>query len=137
MSASGSSSGLPLGGGAIPAGALKACLPAALDGWTLADTDVSLPGPTGLESGVASASYRDGTRQLTLRLVDLGGFAALADRSLREITEPGSRHIGLSMTLANGVAVELDSDSADLATLRRVFAALPLDRIEALQRPAG
>lgn len=110
---------------------------------------------------VATATYRQGERSVNLSITDvgsgLGAAAAMwsmvtvdreADGEVEKIYRDGARSVHekhrkdgseaeVQVVLANGTMVGVEGQGMDLAGVKSVMAAMDLNRLEALPRPAA
>jgi hypothetical protein len=147
------------GGGALPADALKGFLPQVLGDWQRASIEAVGEGNGAISA--ASATYRQGERNLNLSITDVGGglgaaaamWSALtidrdSDGEVEKVYHDGPRSMhekyrkdGSSaeyqVVLANGTMVAAEGDRVDLPALKSMVAQLDVARLEALQRPGA
>lgn len=149
------------GGTPIPVADLKAQLPETLGALKRESFETSGGSAVGIASAVAKAGYAGGDQHAQLTITDLGGLGGLASvatwanvtvdketpdaiektykdggRTVHEEYRKDGSHAEVTVILKNGVIVETTGDHIDGATLKSMAAAVNLDAIEALKRPA-
>ncbi len=149
------------GGTPIPVADLKAQLPETLGALKRESFETSGGSAVGIASAVAKAGYAGGDQHAQLTITDLGGLGGLASvatwanvtvdketpdaiektykdggRTVHEEYRKDGSHAEVTVILKNGVIVETTGDHIDGATLKSMAAAVNLDAIEAMKRPA-
>ncbi|MFY3385468.1 Yip1 family protein [Paracidovorax sp. MALMAid1276] len=148
-----------LGGGqAVAAQSLKAALPQALSGLQRTSLNVQDGAALGLPTSQASAEYGDGSKQVRLEIIDIGGLGQMAvmamgmaqgekedatsaektwqesGRMLHQRHEKDGSHAEFKTVLKNGVVVSIEGDNLSVKDLRAYLAQVDLNALEALQR---
>jgi hypothetical protein len=147
------------GGATLSAQQLKAMLPQAVG--DLKRESVEAVGDGQSIVSAATATYRDGERSLNLSITDVGsgiGAAAAmwsmvtldreADGEVEKIYKDGQRSVHekarkdgseaeYQVVLANGTMVGAEGQGLDLKAVKAAVAAVDLNKVEALQRPAA
>jgi len=161
MGAAGGAGAAMGGGAAIAAQALKALLPETLGELKRNSIEAEGGSAMGFATSSAKARYAAGDKRVDISLTDvggLGGMAALAgwanmtvdretDGKIEKVYKEGGRTVReefqkdgsrgeLTVVLANGVIVEARGEQTDVATLKQQLAAIDLNKVEALKRPA-
>ncbi|MBW8759961.1 MAG: YIP1 family protein [Burkholderiales bacterium] len=150
------------GGAAIPPADLKAQLPDTLGALKRESFETSGGTAVGIASSTAKATYAGGDNQRAeLSITDVGGLGGLASvatwanvtvdketpdgiektykdgaRTVHEQYRKDGSHSEYTVVLKNGVIVETQGDHIDGATLKSMAAAINLDALEAMKRPA-
>jgi hypothetical protein len=149
------------GGTPIPVADLKAQLPETLGALKRESFETNGGQAMGISSSVAKAGYANGDKHAELTITDLGGLGGLASvatwanvtvdketpdgiektykdggRTIHEEYRKDGSHSEYTVILKNGVIVETSGDKVDGATLKSMAAAVNLDAIEAMKRPA-
>jgi hypothetical protein len=149
------------GGAPIPVADLKAQLPETLGALKRQSFETNGGSAMGISSAVAKAGYAGGDQRAELTITDLGGLGGLASvatwanvtsdretpdaiektykdggRTIHEEYRKDGSHSEYTVILKNGVIVETSGDKVDGATLKSMAAAVNLDAIEAMKRPA-
>ena len=150
------------GGAPIPPADLKAQLPEALGALKRDSFETNGGSAVGISSSSAKATYVGGDNQRAeLSLTDLGGLGGLASvaqwanvtvdketqdgiektykdggRTVHEQYRKDGSHSEYTVILKNGVIFESHGDHIDGATLKSMAAAVNLDAVEAMKRPA-
>ena len=150
------------GGTPIAPADLKAQLPEALGALKRESFETNGGSAVGIATSVAKATYTGGDNQRAeLTISDLGGLGGLASvatwanvtvdketpdgiektykdggRTIHEQYRKDGTHGEYTVILKNGVIVETSADGIDAATLKSMAAAVNLDAIEAMKRPA-
>jgi len=146
----------------IPPADLKAQLPETLGALKRESFETTGGSAIGIASSVAKATYTGGDNQRAeLSISDLGGLGGLASvaawanitvdketpdgiektykdggRTIHEQYRKDGSHAEYTVILKNGVIVETSGERIDGATLKSMAAAVNLDAIEAMKRPA-
>ena len=149
------------GGAPIPVGDLKAQLPETLGALKRESFETNGGSAMGISSSTAKAGYAGGDQHAQVTITDLGGLGGLASvatwanvtvdketpdaiektykdsgRTIHEEYRKDGSHSVYTVILKNGVIVEASGDRIDGATIKSMAAALNLDAIEAMKRPA-
>ena len=149
------------GGAPIPVGDLKAQLPETLGALKRESFETNGGSAMGISSSIAKAGYAGGDQHAQVTITDLGGLGGLASvatwanvtvdketpdaiektykdsgRTIHEEYRKDGSHSDYTVILKNGVIVEASGDRIDGATIKSMAAALNLDAIEAMKRPA-
>ena len=145
----------------IPAADLKAMLPESLGDMKRESIEAVGNQAMGIATSSVNASYAAGDKRVKLSIIDSGGFGALAGlagwanmtvdretdgkiekvyklgkRTVREEYQKDGSRTEFMVILENGVLVEADGNGVDLAAVKAVVAAVPLDKLEAMKRVA-
>jgi len=150
------------GGTPIPPADLKAHLPETLGALKRESFETNGGSAAGIAGSVAKATYTGGDNQRAeLSITDLGGLGGLASvatwanvtvdketpdgiektykdggRTIHEQYRKDGSHSEYTVILKNGVIVETSGDGIDGATLKSMAAAVNVDAIESMKRPA-
>ena len=149
------------GGTPIPVADLKAQLPDALGALKRESFETSGGSAMGISSSVAKAVYVNGDQRAELTISDMGGLGGLASvaawanvtqdketpdgiekiykdngRTIHEQSRKDGSHAEYTVILKNGVIVATTGDKMDGATLKSMAAAVNLDALEGMKRPA-